>query len=593
MTDSLSAISYEVTLLPLEHELAVELLVPRDAVRSPLCLEVPTWVPGDYEFMQFGRDLFGITAHEIESCAPLGVTRVGWHTFQVQDSKASLRIAYRAYAYSIPFAEACGVVDNDVAVLLGTRYLRVSGWKGPCRVGYKLPNGWNVHHPAGATRVGEAVAWDYPSYEILLDSPVVFGQFDVLERHVENTNIYFVFVDRGFGQESQGGAFADAVASVSSEFHDIFGAFPFENYTFVLSTNPNFDWGLEHLTSSMCGLGPDVFVDPLLWATGVRVCAHELFHAWNVRRLRPAPLKQLDMERGSFTEGLWVAEGFTRYYEFLSCTRTGIYTVEQFFSSIVNYYSHLTATPAYGRVSATDSSLATYENHGKYPGRCNNSIDYYDKGMLLAFSADSQLRLQTQSDTLDRAFADFYRAYVDSHIGYTTQDVTEFFGRRLKGLGDILEHGAISPGGLIIEQLLDKLGFSLETRDSRVLGLMFLDGSNTIYGVLDESPAGRVGLAPNDLPLSIDGFAFTTKALAWAVQNRTQIRLVVQRGQRSLQFDLATEDRRQISALVWAGNDQQAQRIREWLHHEDFRPLAGQKFSLDFYDNFHGIETVL
>src|SRR5690606_24970521 len=140
------------------------------------------------------------------------------------------------------------------------------------------------------------------------------------------------------------------------------------------------------------------------FATGIRVCAHELFHAWNVRRLRPAPLGQLahHLEDGSFTEGSWLAEGFTRYYELLLSARVGAYNPDPFFSAVAGYDHHLSAQPAYQRVSATDSSLATYLNHAKYPGRVNNSIDYYDKGMLIAFALDVQLRGRGQS--LDSAF---------------------------------------------------------------------------------------------------------------------------------------------------------------------------------------------
>ena len=83
-----------------------------------------------------------------------------------------------------------------------------------------------------------------------------------------------------------------------------------------------------------------------------------MFHAWIVRRLRPAPLLQLQhhLDTGSFSEGVWLAEGFTRYYEFLACTVTGIYSPEAFLSNIVGYFGHLTQIPAYDRVSATSSA---------------------------------------------------------------------------------------------------------------------------------------------------------------------------------------------------------------------------------------------
>jgi len=592
MESTAPAVSYKVNLLPERHELEIELLIPELEGGATIPLQIPSWVPGDYEFAPFGRDIFDIAAYEINTNKPLAVSRVGWHEFQIQRGMGGARVSYRAYAYSIPFSEACGILDSGVGVLLGTRYLRVAGWSGAYRVEYRVPDGWRIHHPAGAVSVGNR-QWEYPNYEILLDTPVVVGHFDSLERRVAETPFYFVFLDRTLGFASQSAAWVDAVARVAAEFQAIFGFFPFESYTFVLSTHPAFDWGLEHLTSTMCGLGPDVFVDTQLWATGVRVCAHELFHAWNVRRLRPAPLNDLDLENGSFTDALWVAEGFTRYYEFLACVRTGTYTVSQFFSAITNYYNHLIDTPAYARVSATDSSLASYLNHRKYPGRCNNSIDYYDKGMLLAFSIDAALRLRTGSDNLDRAFSEFYQSYVHRQPGYTTRDVIEFFAARLGELRAIIERGAQHPGGLAIEILLNELGFRIVAQETRRLGLMFLDQRNAIYGVLDDSPAGGAGVAPDDIPVAVDGFPFSLKYLSWAAEHDDRVELAVQRGNTSRVFSIIPEAKSKIVSLEWIGTEKQATRIREWFRTSDFHPAKKQLFALEFYENFHGVETVI
>jgi len=587
-------VRYRVRPHPRQHELEIEITSDSPATEKYIQLEVPTWVPGDYDFMPFVRDLFAITAEDAKTGAQLPLSRNGSHAFLVPGIENGLRVSYRAYAYSIEFGETCGILDDTYGILLGTRYLHPSNWSGRCRVTYELPSGWVAHHPAGAVQVGGDSAWDYPSYEILLDSPVVIGNFDLLERNVNGTIFYFCFVDRALGYESQVNVFIDEVTAVCRNFYEIFDSFPFESYTFVLSCNPSLDWGLEHLTSSMCGLGPDVFIDPQQWATGIRVCAHELFHAWNVRRLRPAPLKKLDLDKGTFTEGLWVAEGFTRYYEFLSCTRTGVYTPNQFFSSVVNYYTHLSRTPAYNRVTAVDSSLATYVNHAKYPGRCNDSIDYYDKGMLIAFTIDAELRLNSASGSLDGAFRAFYEEFVNSDLGYRTDDLVRYFGRRQASLGDLVARQALGLSGLAVEDQLVRLGFRFDRQPSHFLGLMFRDASSaSLYGVLDNSPAAESGIAPNDLLTAANSYPFSMKALKWAAENTDRVKIAVQRGHRSLTFEMVPREYSRVVTLVWVGDDQQAQRIQAWLRRDDFQPKHGQAFELDFYENFHGIETVV
>lgn len=594
-----SSVTYFVRVLPDKHELEIEMILTGAIAMGRIRLETPVWVPGDYSFAPYARDLFELQAQQIDTHQSLTVTRDGWQAFFIEQGNGAVSVKYTAYAYATEFGEPSGILDSEYAVLLGTRYLYAPAHLGACRVSYALPDAWKkIHHPAGATRIDETT-WEYPSYEILLDTPVVMGHFNLYNRTVHGTEFYHVFVDQGVGFAAEVESFVEKLARIAEVFYTIFGSFPFENYTFVLTLNPAADWGLEHLTSTMCGLGPDVFTVEDETAHGVRVCAHELFHAWNVRRLRPSPLKKLEeqLASGSFTEGLWVAEGFTRYYEFLACTRVGVYSVEQFFSSVVGYYQHLTVQPAYERISGVDSSLATYLNHSKYSGRVNNSIDYYDKGMLIAFEADSVLRIEVPNYSLDRAFAEFYRAYVDGgpeYTGYTTHDVIQFFEKIHHGLGKMLADGAEHPAGLSVPVQLERLGFRLDWQEELYLGLVFKDDLGpTIYNVLDTSPAGQSGIAPEDVLTGVNGYAFSSQALQWAATHSAAVTLQVLRGHRMLSFSITPAKRQKIQTLIWEGDKAQAERIATWLGRKDFNPGKGQIFKLDFYENFHGIEAVL
>lgn len=595
---------YNVTVDPKSHELLVDILIKGDFTSgNSLLLETPTWVPGDYTYMQFARDIFSITAIDNSTGTELKVTRKGWQGFLVHDPTGDITVRYRAYAFTPDFGEPSGILDSDYAVLLGNRYLYCREAMGPQQVSYRLPSDWDgtIHHPSGAKRISDDT-WEYPSYEILLDTPVVMGQFDTRERTVRGTPFYFVFVDRSVGFEARVDEYVDALAGVCDYFFEMFGEFPFDDYTFVMSMNPQNEWGLEHLTSTMCGLGPDVFTDDDQYRIGVRVGAHELFHAWNVRRLRPAPLLQLhrQLDTGSFTEGLWVAEGFTRYYEFVSCTATGVYSAAEFFSNIVGYFEHLTGMPAYRRVSAVDSSLATYLNHSpKYPGRVCNCVDYYDKGMLIAFGLDATLRLNGMPDGLNRAFRDFYNENVDwppadsDNPGYQSQEVIDFFERQHPGLGDRLDKEVNHPGGLTTESILADLGFSVQRENTNYLGLVFNSAdTTTIYNVIDDSPAGETGIAPMDVITQINGFKHSDAGLRWAANHADPVVLEVLRGHRRLSFTIVPGQRQTVTGLTWNGDARQKDVIRSWLD-SGFDPAVGEEFSVAFYENFHGVETTL
>lgn len=593
------SVTYRVSLRPSQHELAITVQLRGSLAEGEIRLAIPTWVPGDYSFAPQARDLFRVRATCDVTGAELPLRRDGWQGYLVSGGTGSVTVQYSAVAWGDDLSESAGLLDNEWGIVLGARFLRVPDYLGPCEVHYTLPPGWEIHHPSGAERLGEATAWRYPSYEIILDTPVVVGHFARFRREVAGTPVWFVFVDRGVGFARQVGPFLDAVCKVVASFGEMYGSFPFADYTFVLSLNPNYDWGLEHLSSTMCGLGPDVFVDEDQFKIGVRVCAHELFHAWNVRRCRPSPLGQLEtqLQSGAFTEGLWVAEGFTRYYEFLSCARAGVYTASQFFSNLVGYHRHLTVQPAYERVSAADSSYASYLNHQKYAGRANNAIDYYDKGMLIAFGLDATLRTEVEGGSLDRSFAEFYRRFVGfgpEHAGYSTRDVLRFFAEEHAPLGAQLAAAVEHPGGLQTPEQLCALGFAVEVAPWRCLGLVFADEvSATIADVLDDSAAGGAGLAPGDTIISIDGYAFSVAALRWVAGQDAPVTLEVQRGHRRLSFLLTPAPRARISSVVWRGGSAERQRISQWLGQETLDLVEGQALDLSFYENFHGVDVVV
>lgn len=594
-----STVEYRVTVLPARHELQVKMTLSGSAATGNVHLQIPTWVPGDYAFAPQARDLFGVEAHCGVTGKALPVRRNGWQGYLVEGGAGSVEVSYTASAWGDDLSESAGLVDDRVAVVLGARYLFAPAHLGTCRVDYHLPDGWDIHHPSGARRLGNATAWEYPSYEILLDTPVVMGHFDTIHREVNGTPFWFVFIDRGIGFASEVDRFVTSVARTASAFHGIFGSFPFEDYTFILSLNPNNDWGLEHLTSTMCGLGPDVFVDEDSFKIGVRVCAHELFHAWNVRRCRPSPLGHIatHLQHGAFTEGLWLAEGFTRYYEFLACARAGVYSASQFLSNVVGYHRHLTAQPAYQRVSAADSSYASYLNHAKYAGRVNNSIDYYDKGMLVAFAIDATLRTAVKDASLDTALKSFYERFVGfgpGHAGYTTEDVLAFFGELHPPLASLIAAAVQHPAGLDTPEQLRALGFEVVLGPALSLGLVFQDAIGpSIYGVLDDSPAGAAGLAPGDRIGAINDHAFSVAALTWVGGRTEPVTLGVRRGHRDLSFTLTPAPRDRIQSIRWRGNATQSARIGEWLHQKESDLALGETVDLDFYENFHGVEIVV
>jgi predicted metalloprotease with PDZ domain len=484
------------------------------------------------------------------------------------------------------------MVGHDNAMLLATRYLFAPELAGPCTVEYLLPAGWGLHHPAGARALG-ATSFEYPSFAALLDTPVVAGRFDARSRTNSRTAFHFIFLDRCVGFDAEVERFADDLMKIAEECRAAFGAFPFDGYSFVFTFNPLAHWGLEHANATTIALPELAFIDPAERAKALRVCAHELFHAWNVCRLKPRPLGAPDFDRGSFPEALWVSEGLTRYYEFVLCARAGVYAPAAVVSNLVNYFRQLAAMPAYARVSLLDSSRATFLNHNKFPGSVNTTIDYYDKGMLVAFDLDVALRTAQRPTTLDATFAAFYGQKAGQGDGFSHEEAVQALSAGDRAIAAALRKATEEPAGLSTVASLEKLGFRVRWEESPFLGIVMAETGAAVANLPDDGPAGRSGLAAGDEILRVNGFPYAHKALTWMVAHEKRLRLEVKRGHQTFAFEIAPELRRRIAGLTWEGNPAQRERVRAWLGGAEFTPQPGEAIPLSAYDNFHGIQTAL
>jgi predicted metalloprotease with PDZ domain len=581
---------YTVEVEPARHQL--HLTLELDGLRpGPLHLAIPTWVPGAYAFLRYGRDVLSLDAVDAASSRPLRVTRQGWSGWRVEGVQAAVRVEAQLNAWDPGTGELAGLVDERWALLLGTRYPFAPDYPSECEVEYRLPEGWPVHHPSGAVELGEG-RFLYPSHSALLDTPVVVGEATRLTRTVRGTPFHALFLSVPVGFEEEAPGFLDALARIAEGCHDIFGSFPFADYTFIFETSGESGWGMEHASSTLVTLDPEVFVQPQRLSETLRVCAHELFHAWNGARLKAAPLGSPDLLLGSFPDGLWLTEGFTRYYEFLLLARAGCLRPPDVLSNLVNYHRHLTMRPAWGRVSPEDSSRAAFLNHHRFPGALNASLDYYDQGMLVAFDVDAVLR--AAGDSLDAAMRELFSTWSGRGTGYSSEDVLQFFRARNTEAGDVAAKGTQQAAGLQTHASLRRLGFEVDTHEVGFLGVL-LEGLSgpRLSDVADASPAGEAGLAAGDELLAVEGRPYRLNVLRFCLERRREVALTVRRGERSFSLVVPVGRRREVSLLSWVGSEAQADGVRRWLSAPAYRLEPGRPIPLGAYENFHGIQTVL
>ena len=252
-----------------------------------------------------------------------------------------------------------------------------------------VPESWRVAvelDQAGAAAGRHTAAYAAPSYDALVDAPVELGTFEEFRIEAGGRPIRIV-VHGDAGDRSR---LTDALKRIVDYQVSLMGGAPFREYLFLFHVGPNFGGGgMEHANST--AISADVPGQLPSYS------AHEFFHAWNVKRIRPQSLEPVDFTKEMWTRSLWFAEGVTNTYEAYTLVRTGLWSPQQFYGNLAAQINELESRPAHRWQSVEQSSLDAWLE--KYPlyVRPEESISYYNKGQLLGILLDILIRDTTDN----------------------------------------------------------------------------------------------------------------------------------------------------------------------------------------------------
>jgi predicted metalloprotease with PDZ domain len=295
---------------------------------------------------------------------------------------------------------------------------------------------------------------------------------------------------------------------------ELWGTLPYERYLFFNVLTNSSD-GIEHKGSTV------LFADR--WSTRTRsgyydwltLVAHEFFHAWNVKRLRPVELGPFDYENEVYTRSLWVAEGFSDYYAWLLVRRAGLASQDQTLGDISRAIGALQTTP--GRLVqplAAASYDAWIKQYRPDENSRNATVSYYTKGSLVGLLLDARIRRLTRgARSLDDVMRLAYRRY-SGERGYTPAGfratASEVAGA---DLGDFFRQAVDSAGELDYGEMLDWYGLRFAPAEPDSAGGAWLgadarvrDGRLVVTAVRRDAPAYGSGLTAEDELLALDGF---------------------------------------------------------------------------------------
>lgn len=380
-------------------------------------VKMPVWAPGSYLVREFAKNVEGFTATAGDKA--LKLEKIKKNTWRVYSGNAkSFRINYRVYAFELSVRTS--FVDAEHAFLSTTGIFMYPDKmiSSPSTVKIVPFKGWSKVSTGLKPVAGEAFTYTAPNYDVLFDSPIEVGNqevFDFMASGVKHEVAMF-----GGGNYDKERLKVD-MAKVVTQITAIYGENPNTNYTFIVHNTSRGGGGLEHLNSTVLGASRDDYATPEGYNGFLSLVAHEYHHLWNVKRLRPVALGPFDYENENYTTDLWIAEGFTAYYENKIMLRAGFLTPDNFIGTMVNAMSNVINTPGAKIQSAADASFDAWIKYYRPNENSNNSgISYYSKGEIVGMLMDIEIVNATKgAHSLDDVMKAMYLQCKSSGKGYT------------------------------------------------------------------------------------------------------------------------------------------------------------------------------
>lgn len=530
-------VTYDVDLTRSGEQLIRVKMTLQGVTTPTVDVHLPVWRPGLYLILDQAGTVRQVKATNGDG-APLEIEKTEKSSWRVQTGTASSFIVeYDVWAASLEnrtrHADDTHAFFNPATVLMYSHE-----WRNlPAEVRFTLPlreggSAWRVS--SGLAGPGRAAPdrWELtaPNYDILADSPIEAGVHHVITFDVDGKpHEIAIWTGEPSTESSQTRARATKWDDLGGDFakiveaqRHIFGSLPYDKYVFLLHCYPGGRGGTEHWNSTIMQTPPEAIRDGERYRSFLTLVSHEMFHTWNVKRFRPQGLAPYDYQRENYTTLLWVSEGMTTYYEDVVLVRAGLMSRSKFFDNLAkNMRTDQTKLGA--RVqSVAHSSYDAWIKFNKKTADANNStVSFYDKGALVSFLLDMEIRKHKPGASLDTVSRRLFERFPTPEKGFSEADlraiiaevaecapdadwIETFFRTAVHGTGELDYNAALAVVGR---------EYRAEPADRILpyLGVTAADESGVarVTVVATDSPAIRpeqgTGLVPGDILVALDG----------------------------------------------------------------------------------------
>ena len=520
-------VTYQVTLdkNPTTHFLHVSLHVNSGGAAS-IDIAMPAWSPGAYNIHNAWRNVQEFSATD-ETGAKLRFEKIDKQTWRIYTGSGRTIIArYKLYHRNYN-DDLCYIAGPSVFMyVVGKRPYPIEG---PVSVKLDAPSDWLVQ--TGMQPGNESGTFVADSYDTFIDASIALGKsWEQTQFDCKGVPHYIVFIGKGNYDKQK---ITSDTKEVVTYFSEMMGGLPYKKYVFFLRARTGAgSGGLEHLNSTDISFSAYNTHEPQAsYKRFMFVVAHEYFHLWNVKRIRPAILGPFDYTREQNTRNLYVSEGMTSYWAAIGLKRSGVWSLKDYYDDLNREISTLQSAPGRKIMSVELSSWDTW-NRGD--NATNNRIDYYNKGQLIGNLLDLEIRHRTgnQRSLTDvfvylmknhglprpgfeekRGFRDVVES-ITREAAPSNSDYGDFFTKYVSGTEEIPWNLFLDHAGLTLEEKKGSprpyIGI---TTGNTLPGAGFFNapptvlpqGQIAITNIAPGSPAEAAGLDVGDVLVAMDG----------------------------------------------------------------------------------------
>ena len=499
---------------PQNHYFEVEMSISQINQKS-LIVKLPVWAPGSYLVREFSKNINLVRAFN-EQGKELEITKYAKNAWQIKTTGIkSLKVRYEVYSFELSVRTS--FLDLTHGYISGPGiFMYVDNFKDTKGILKIFPfekfKKINTALPIAPLELqGDAYqAFEFENYDQLVDCPIEIGNQVVFEfnaagvKHTvamygeANYNIPLLKVD---------------MAKIIESETAVFGFNPNKNYLFIIHNVPGGDGGLEHVNSTTLSVNRWTYAGAD-YLGFLNLVAHEYFHLWNVKRIRPIELGPFNYDQEVYTSLLWVMEGFTSYYDELMMLRTGYYSQAEYLTklqSLINYAEGSVGSRVQPVAHASfDAWIKSYRPN---ENSANTTMSYYSRGAVIAAAIDAMIiNKYNGTKCLDHFMQHLYKTYYEKlNRGFTVaefknelaiftgQDMNDFFKKYIDGTEIIPFADYFSKVGVTVKQnALTRASFGASVQNS--------GGKVIIKSIRSNSAAEDAGLSLDDEVIGCNGY---------------------------------------------------------------------------------------